>query len=401
MKKLVLITRRFPYYTTEAFLETEIKFLAQHFDEISIYPSQIGILKREVPKNVNVIDDFSFHFQNKVKRFFQTIFSCFFWKSILDYKERIKSIKDVFLLFKYSSSFVSYSKFFLNQRNILDSSIVYTYWLNEAPHAFINLRSDNDFDFKIVSRAHRFDIYEGLDSTISFWPYRAFVLKKIDSVYSISNDGKKYLEDKYFSSKIAVAKLGVIDLGGISIRSEKGSFSIVSVSRVEPLKRVDLIFRSICDFAQLHNDLNVKWVHFGDGSVLSKIESEVALIKHPNLDVQLMGNVENSQIYRYYKTSTVDLFINLSSSEGIPVSIMEAQSFGIPVMATNVGGSGEIVNNNNGVLLVSDPTINDVVEGMDRIINSNFTQSIIKTDWNVNFNAEKNYSDFTKSLLLS
>ena len=39
----------------------------------------------------------------------------------------------------------------------------------------------------------------------------------------------------------------------------------------------------------------------------------------------------------------IDLFINTSSSEGVPVSIMEALSVGIPIIATDVGGTKEIV----------------------------------------------------------
>ena len=46
-----------------------------------------------------------------------------------------------------------------------------------------------------------------------------------------------------------------------------------------------------------------------------------------------------------------DLFVNMSLSEGIPVSIMEAISFGIPIIATNVGGNAEIVNDETGVLI--------------------------------------------------
>lgn len=46
------------------------------------------------------------------------------------------------------------------------------------------------------------------------------------------------------------------------------------------------------------------------------------------------------------------MFINVSSSEGLPVSIMEACSFGIPIIATNVGGTAEIVQAGvNGILL--------------------------------------------------
>jgi len=48
------------------------------------------------------------------------------------------------------------------------------------------------------------------------------------------------------------------------------------------------------------------------------------------------------------------LFINTSSSEGIPVSMMEAQSFGIPILAMDVGGVREIVGPQTGRLLQQD-----------------------------------------------
>ena len=64
-----------------------------------------------------------------------------------------------------------------------------------------------------------------------------------------------------------------------------------------------------------------------------------------------MGMVNSELIMSYYVNKQIDLFINVSNSEGVPVSIMEAMSAGIPILATNVGGTSEIVNNNNGKLL--------------------------------------------------
>ena len=46
----------------------------------------------------------------------------------------------------------------------------------------------------------------------------------------------------------------------------------------------------------------------------------------------------------YIKNNHFDVFINLSKFEGLPVSIIEAISFGVPVFATDAGGSREAVN---------------------------------------------------------
>ena len=53
----------------------------------------------------------------------------------------------------------------------------------------------------------------------------------------------------------------------------------------------------------------------------------------------------------------VFFFVNVSESEGIPVSIMEAASFGIPIIATDVGGTSEIVDNSNGFLIENNKLI--------------------------------------------
>ena len=47
----------------------------------------------------------------------------------------------------------------------------------------------------------------------------------------------------------------------------------------------------------------------------------------------------------------IDLFLNTSKYEGIPISIMEAIAYQIPCIATHVGGVPEIINNDNGYLL--------------------------------------------------
>ena len=60
----------------------------------------------------------------------------------------------------------------------------------------------------------------------------------------------------------------------------------------------------------------------------------------------------------YYNTYEIDLFVNLSTIEGVPVSIMEAQSSGIPVLATDVGSSKEIVDDDNGFLIPKDFEMN-------------------------------------------
>ena len=90
--------------------------------------------------------------------------------------------------------------------------------------------------------------------------------------------------------------------------------------------------------------------------------------------------MSNQQIIDFYAKTPLDLFINVSESEGIPVSIMEAMSFGIPAIATNVGGTNEIVNQKNGYLIDSESTSEEI---------SNYINNFLYIIKNVNINYKK------------
>ncbi len=107
-----------------------------------------------------------------------------------------------------------------------------------------------------------------------------------------------------------------------------------------------------------------------------------------NIKVELLGYKQNAEVIQFYKNYSVDLFINVSSSEGLPVSIMEAASFGIPIIATNAGGNHEIVNSKTGILI---PIKFEPKELSDHIT-SFLTQS--QTDiLNFRLNARKKYEN--------
>ena len=71
--------------------------------------------------------------------------------------------------------------------------------------------------------------------------------------------------------------------------------------------------------------------------------------------VNFLGNLTEDQVISELQAS--DLFMLSSFVEGVPVSAMEAMAVGVPVIATNVGGTGELVEDGRTGVLVrpSDP----------------------------------------------
>jgi glycosyltransferase involved in cell wall biosynthesis len=161
------------------------------------------------------------------------------------------------------------------------------------------------------------------------------------------------------------------------------------------LKRVELII----EILKLIK-LDVEWVHFGDGILLEDIKEKAKELPD-NIESVFMGRKPNGNLLSYYQSTGVDLFINLSETEGLPVSIMEAISFGIPVIATDVGGTSEIVCNQTGWLINKEFTSSLVVsiieENKEKYRTKEFRENI-REYWKGNFRASKNYTDFYHNL---
>ena len=151
-------------------------------------------------------------------------------------------------------------------------------------------------------------------------------------------------------------------------------------------------------------DIPIHWVHIGDGPERVNIEALISQINNPKIKVLLLVNCPMKKCYIITKTHPVDLFINVSSFEGIPVSIMEAMSRGIPVAATPVGGIPEIVNQDNGFLLYKSISKRDK-RSLKELLWVKKEKQLQKRSsafatWENMYNAETNYLSFINELYL-
>ena len=100
---------------------------------------------------------------------------------------------------------------------------------------------------------------------------------------------------------------------------------------------------------------NFKWFFYGSGPLLNELQKKVKelnLINH----CYFPGNLDHHKLLNKYNNNEVDIVISSSISipdvfEGIPVSLMEAMSYEIPVIATDCGGTKELVDGQSGILV--------------------------------------------------
>ncbi len=152
---------------------------------------------------------------------------------------------------------------------------------------------------------------------------------------------------------ISVCHLGINKMeDGFCERSSDNVLRLLSCSHIVPVKRVELLFDALEQYA----DMPIEWFHIGSGTEIEVYRERAKNCRNPYLSAHFLGSLTNVKIHELYVSCPIDLFLNVSKSEGVPVSIMEAIAYGVPVCATDVGGNSEIVRPDFGCILEPDPT---------------------------------------------
>ena len=101
-------------------------------------------------------------------------------------------------------------------------------------------------------------------------------------------------------------------------------------------------------------------------------------------------------------TTAVDALVNVSASEGVPVSMMEALHAGIPIIGTAVGGIAELVTPDVGMLLPADANaeaFNAAVDALPRFKSPAARAAIVQAG-RQRFSSANNYRNFCSQVLL-
>jgi glycosyltransferase involved in cell wall biosynthesis len=413
-RHLIILCSNFPYGFGEPFLEVELGYLKQHFPKITICTTgKVGSSEQfEIPNDVLLIN------LDPEPTSFEKLASV--WRLAFDAEVRseLRTITDDYhgsLSFgKVKTLLVSRIRALKMMAQIRaqvgfqkdESLFLYSYWTDDAALAISYLKKLEP-SATAFCRLHGWDLYFER-SQYHYLPFRRSIFNGLDAVFAISENGRNYLlshfgsiinEGRIYQSRLGIRTVDRIDPHERNFRR----FKLVSCSNLIPIKRVHLIVKAL----SYVEGLEIEWTHFGDGP------EKVALLGlcqkllggKENVQFHFAGRIANWQVLEYYSTHMVDLFISLSRYDGIPVSIMEAMSFGIPALATDVGGVSEIViNGRTGFLLDQEVNPEDVAEVIRNVAEMDtHTYDAMRADaknmWGTFYSADVNYPEFCRKVL--
>jgi glycosyltransferase involved in cell wall biosynthesis len=135
-------------------------------------------------------------------------------------------------------------------------------------------------------------------------------------------------------------------------------FTVGTIARISPEKNIPLI--TLCARAMPH----ALFVIVGDGPQLQTLKSTTAKLSN----IKFVGRRDDTE--RFY--SAFDVFLLPSLIEGMPLTILEAMTAGVPVVASRVGAIPELINNDKNGFLVNNPkNVRMFVDALSRVFKSN------------------------------
>lgn len=404
MKVLFLFSGSFPFSDAgeNTFLPQELDQYCDAFDKVVLIPiSSKGDIFNYTNTNLELDEDYSKILLNSKKKYLlllKSIFDLDLLKEIFNYRFIFFIKNPKRLINIIGSNYVFYKskkilkKILTKYDKELSYKCIMTYWFDLTTTSIARLDVCSD---SFVTRAHGYDLYE-FRSPYLFFPFRKKAFKHLDYIFTASFHGAEYLKSRYsnFESKISQASLGMYDPMVRNKINESNVFKIVSCSFLQPVKRLDLIFKSL-ELLDKRGKFKIEWTHIGNGPLFNFFNFLLSRFKGTYVKIWFKNFINQEDLYKLYNNNSFDLFLNVSESEGRPVSIMESLACGIPVLATNVGGNPEIVNDKVGYLIDVNLTAEMLADKLEEIYFNRFElfekRKSTYNYWNSNFNALNTY----------
>jgi glycosyltransferase involved in cell wall biosynthesis len=250
--------------------------------------------------------------------------------------------------------------------------LIYSHYLLNS---YAALRLKKKYNLPLVAIEHWSEVNKDV--------LKSYVKYSGDKVYSIADkviavsDSLKSMLNKHFHVDALVVHNLVGEGFDYNPTSQRSTFNFVTVGSLFHVKGYDILIDAFAKIASVNNNFRLTIV--GDGNQRPLLQQ---LITKHNLQskVSLVGRKSRAEVADILLNS--DVYVSSSRNENFSVSVLEALSIGLPVVATICGGIRECINDSNGLLV---PT-----ENVDLL-----SDAMLKISQNIsNYNRESIARDF-------
>lgn len=232
---------------------------------------------------------------------------------------------------------------------------------------------------KVIYTAHGFHFYKGAPAInwLVYYPIERILSKKTDLLLTMNKED--YTRAKTFSAKRVELVDGVgLDISRFTIATEekkeevrkefglnKEDIFAISVAQLIPRKNHTVLIQAIKKL----NNPNFHLFILGDGAQEKELKEQVKVL---GIEKQVHFLGFRRDVSRICKSA--DIFLFASLQEGLSVAIMEAMACGLPIVASNIRGNIDLVDNDLGGYLVDPKDVDGFVDSIKKLLNDSKKQ---------------------------
>ena len=319
---------------------TFVPKIAKYFQDELNY--QIEVLTLSDNKNSNINDDFS------VKRIDRNLPIIYRWLKTIFTIYKLGKNKDLIFVNGLGTE-TTIANIFLKKK-IIRKIVGDPVW----ERAYSKAKISESFDeFQVKNYGFSISLQKKV---------RSFSIKKSDIVVTPSKHLKNFILNLGFKNKIEIINNGVFIPEENTNIFTNDQINITIVSRLVSHKNIKKIIRAISDLNDPLIYLNI----IGDGPELNQLQ-KISLESNNKDNIIFHGKLNRDDINHIFLKS--DIYIQASNYEGLPHSLLEAMSYGIPVLCTPVGECKEILGNEDrGYILDLPVSKNNIKSKISQII---------------------------------
>lgn len=191
--------------------------------------------------------------------------------------------------------------------------------------------------------------------------YVIFIFNIADKIIALSDQWKSNLTEIVDNNKIVVIRNSIL-IPKVNENKDYSEANILFLGRIGERKGIYDLINVIEKIVKQGYRFKLKLA--GDGDI-EKVR-EICKSKNISRYIDTVGWINGDDKIKLLKESTI--FVLPSYNEGLPMSILEAMSYSIPVIATNVGGIPEVVSNKINGYIIKAGDIKNLEESLIRLI---------------------------------
>lgn len=173
-----------------------------------------------------------------------------------------------------------------------------------------------------------------------------------------------HFSDQTHWDKLHIVHCGV-DPARYAHRAEKTGKSLLFVGRLAAVKGVPVLFEAMKNLLKTHPDTHLTLI--GDGPERTNLEARAAKMGLSTA-LTFAGYKSQTDVARAF--GDADIFVLPSFAEGVPVVLMEAMAAGLPVIASAVGGVGELVDHGQSGLVLPPGDVPSLTAGLVELLDA-------------------------------